>query len=102
VAIESIPEDLKSVLGLNEKMDLYIRQKIYHPPINIDSVVITNERIIPRHPQALGLRKDYTDYNYQDIVNVVLEKGILLSIVKCTLRFGGETLSLKPKTSACY
>jgi hypothetical protein len=56
--------------------------------------VITSERIILRHPHALRLKKDYTDYNYQDVSNVVLEKGILRSTVKCTLRFGGEPLSL--------
>lgn len=88
------PDDLKNILGPNEKIKLYIKQKIYHPKINIDSVVITNERIILRHPHALGLRKDYTDFNYQDIANVILEKGITRSTIKCTLRLGGEPLSL--------
>jgi hypothetical protein len=50
--------------------------------------------MILRHPHALGLKKDYTDYNYRDIANVVLDKGILRSTIKCTLRFGGESLSL--------
>ncbi len=92
--MQSIPGDLKAILGPNEEAQLYIRQKIYHPKINIDSVVITNERIILRHPHALRLKKDYTDFNYQDVSNVVLEKGILRSTVKCTLRFGGEPLAL--------
>lgn len=92
--MESIPDDLKSVLGPSEQVQLYIKQKIYHPKINIDSVVVTNERIILRHPHALGLKKDYTDYNYQDISNVVLDKGVLRSTVRCTLRFGGEPLEL--------
>ena len=43
---------------------------------------------ILRHPHALGLKKDYTDYNYRDIRNVVLDKGILRSTIKCTLRLG--------------
>jgi PH (Pleckstrin Homology) domain-containing protein len=92
--MESIPDDLKNILGPNEQVQLYIKQKIYHPKINIDSVVITNERIILRHPHALRLKKDYTDYNYQDVSNVVLDKGVLRSTVRCTLRFGGEPLSL--------
>jgi hypothetical protein len=92
--MESMPGDLKGILGPNEQIQLYIKQKIYHPKINIDSVAITNERIILRHPHALGLKKDYTDYNYQDVSNVVLDKGVLRSTVKCTLRFGGELLSL--------
>ena len=57
-------------------------------------MVITSERIILRHPHALNLKKDYTDYNYQDVSNVMLDKGILRSTVRCTLRFGGESLSL--------
>ena len=92
--MQSIPDDLKQVLGPGEQVQLFIRQKIYHPKINIDSVVVTSERIILRHPRALGLKKDYTDFNYQDVSNVVLEKGILCSTVKCALRFGGEPLEL--------
>jgi len=91
---ENIPEDLTKILGPNEKIELYITQKIYHPQINIDSVAITNERIILRHPHSLRLKKDYTDFNYKDMANVVLEKGVLRSTIKCTLRFGGEPLSL--------
>jgi len=98
--MESMPDDLKQVLGPNEQAQFYIRQKIYHPKINIDSVLITNERIILRHPHALGMKKDYTDYNYQDISNVVLDKGILRSTVRCTLRFGGDPLELSELPNA--
>ncbi len=89
-----IPGDLERILAPGEEVELYIKQKIYHPKINIDSVVLTNERIILRHPHALGLKKDYTDYNYQDIANVVLDKGILRSTIRLILRFGGEPLLL--------
>jgi hypothetical protein len=80
------PDDIKNILGSNEKVELYIEEKIYHPRINIESVIITNERIIFRHPHALGLKKDYTDYSYRDITNVTLDKGILRSTIKLTLR----------------
>src|SRR5580704_15155790 len=92
--MENTPDDLKNILGSNEKVELYIKQKIYHPKINVDSVVVTNERIILRHPHALGLKKDYTDFNYKDISNVVLEKGILRSKIKLTLKPGAEPLAL--------
>ena len=92
--MSSPPDDLSSILGPNEQVALYIQQKIYHPKINIDSVVITNERVILRHPHMMGLKKDYTDYNYQDIANVVLDKGIMRSTLKFTLRLGGVTLDL--------
>ena len=96
--MEETPEDIAKILGPNEQVELYIKQKIYHPKINIDSVVITNERIILRHPHTLGLRKDYTDFNYQDIANVVLDKGLVRSTVRCTLRLGGEPLALERPT----
>ncbi len=92
--MDNIPEDLKRILGPNEQVAIYINQKIYHPKINVDSVVITNERIILRHPHALGLKKDYTDFGYQDVANVVLDKGIMRSTIRCTLRLGGEPLAL--------
>ncbi len=88
------PDDVKRIMGPNEKVELYIQQKIYHPKINIDSVVLTNERIILRHPHALRLKKDYTDYSYRDISNVVLDKGVLRSTIKLTLKSAGEKLDL--------
>jgi hypothetical protein len=84
------PDDIKNILGSNEKVELYIQEKIYHPRINFESVIITNERIIFRHPHALGLKKDYTDYSYRDITNVTLEKGIKRSTIKLTLKNGQE------------
>ena len=84
------PEDIKNILGSNEKVELYIEEKIYHPRINIESIIITNERIIFRHPHALGLKKDYTDYSYRDITNVTLEKGIKRSTIKLTVKHGLE------------
>ena len=90
----STPDDVKKLLAPDEKVEMYIKQKIYHPKISIDSLVVTNERIILRHPHALNLKKDYTDYNYRDIANVVLEKGIKRATIKLTLRLGGEPLEL--------
>ena len=95
MAMSQAPTDVVELLGPNEQVELYIQQKIYQPKINVDSVLLTNERIILRHPHALGLKKDYTDFSYTDIANVLLEKGILRSTVKCVLRFGGDSLALQ-------
>jgi len=92
--MESPPDDLKQILSPNEQVQLYLKQKIYRPKISIDSVVITNMRVILRHPHALGLKKDYTDYNYQEISNVELAKGVMRSTLKFTLRLGGDPLVL--------
>jgi len=91
----SVPDDVEKILSPNEKVTMYIKQKIYGPHISIDSLAITNERIILRHPHEMNLKKDYTDYNFRDIANVVLEKGIKRSTIKLTLRLGGEPLELK-------
>ena len=88
------PDDIKNILGSNEKVELYIEEKIYHPRINIESVIITNERIILRHPHAVRLKRDYTDYSYSDIAGVTLDKGIMRSTIKVTLKRDGEPLEL--------
>lgn len=92
--MEKIPQDVSTLLGPGEQIQLYIKQKIYHPKINIDSIALTNERIILRHPRDLALKKDFTDFSYTDIANAVLDKGILRSTIKCNLRFGGDPLIL--------
>jgi hypothetical protein len=89
------PDDVKKILGPSEEVELYIRQKIYHPKFNIESVVITNMRIILRAPHALGILKNYEDYSYQNIANIVLDKGLLRSKLKFDLLFGGEPLILE-------
>jgi hypothetical protein len=98
--IMAAPEDLTNILGPNETIEIYVKQKFYHVKIDIDSIVITNERIILRHPHALGLKKDYTDFNYGDVENVIIDKGIVRSTVKCTLKFGGEPLLLNDLPNA--
>src|SRR6184192_4399804 len=90
----NVPEDVARILGPGEQVQLFIQQKIYHPKISVDSVVLTNERIILRHPHDLRLKRDFTDFSYTDVANAVLDKGVLRSTVRCQLRFGGDPLSL--------
>jgi len=92
--MDSVPQDVIKLLGPSEQVQLYIKQKMYHPTFTVDSVILTNQRIILRDPHAMGLKKDYTDYSYTDIANAVLDKGLLRSTVKCVLRFGGDPLML--------
>lgn len=80
------PDDLTNILDPNETVELYIKQKFYHLKIDIDSVIITNKRVILRHPHALGLKKDFTDYNYVDFEDATIDKGILRSTVRCKFK----------------
>jgi hypothetical protein len=85
-------DELKNILAPNEQVQLYIRKKFYHSKIMIESVAITNERIILKHATAPGLEKDHTDYNYGDIKDVEV-KGVLRSTLRVMLK-GGESLLL--------
>lgn len=92
--VMAAPDDTKDIIGPNKRVELYIKEKIYHPKMNIDSLIVTDQRIILRHPHALGLKKDYTDYSYSDIGGVELDKGILRSTIKLTLKRDEEPLEL--------
>lgn len=96
------PNDLTSILDPNETIELYIKQKFYHLKLDIDSVIITSKRVILRHPHALGLKKDYTDFNYNDFENVIINKGIVRSTIKCTFKAALPPLVLNdvPKADA--
>lgn len=96
----NVPQDIARILGPGEQVQLFIQQKFYHPKLNIDSVVLTNERIILRHPHDLRLKRDFTDFSYTDVANAILDKGILRSTVKCQLRLGGDPLNLNDLPNA--
>lgn len=98
--MSSVPQDISRILGPGEQVQLFIQQKIYHPKINVDSVVLTNQRIILRHPHDLRLKRDFTDFSYTDVANAILDKGLLRSTVKCQLRFGGDPLTLNDLPNA--
>ena len=89
-----VPDDVKNLLGPNEKVEVYVKEKIYHPQISIDSMIVTNERVILRHPHAAGMKKDYTDYSYSDIAGVEMKKGLLRSEINLKIKSKGESLDL--------
>jgi len=88
------PDDLTNIFDPNETVELYIKQKFYHVAIDIDSVVITDQRVILRHPYLLGLKKDYIDYNYLEFEDVIIDKGIVRSTIKCTFKSKVQPLIL--------
>lgn len=92
---EKVPSDLKGLIDPNETVVLYMKQKKYHPSINLESVALTDRRVILRKPSMMGVKKSYTDYSYVDILNVTLEKGIQRSTLKLNLRQHGEDLSIE-------
>ena len=91
---EEAPSDLKKLLDPNEKLLLYMKQKKYHPAINIESIAITDKRVIFRKPSMLTIKKSYTDYSYADVVNVTMEKGPLRSTLNLNLKMDGTDLKV--------
>ena len=87
-----IPSDFAKMLDPDEKVLLYMKQKKYHPAINIESVAITDRRVIMRKPSMLTIKKSYTDYGYADILNVSIDRGPLRSTLKLNLKIDANDL----------
>lgn len=91
---DDAPSDLLKLLDQDEKLLLYMKQKKYHPAINIESVSVTDKRVIFRKPSMLTIKKSFTDYSYADIVNVTIDKGPLRSTLNLNLRMDGTDLEV--------
>lgn len=89
---DDAPSDLLKLLDQDEKLLLYMKQKKYHPAINIESVAVTDKRVIFRKPSMLTIKKSFTDYSYADILNVTIDKGPLRSTLNLNLRMDGSDL----------
>jgi hypothetical protein len=89
---DAAPSDLLKLLDQDEKLLLYMKQKKYHPAINIESVAVTDRRVIFRKPSMLTIKKSFTDYSYADILNVTIDKGPLRSTLNLNLKMDGSDL----------
>jgi hypothetical protein len=89
------PSDIVKLLEADEELLLYIKQRKYHPAINIESVAITDRRVIYRKPSMITVKKTYTDYSYADILNVTVDSGPLRSTLKLNLRHDGSDLEIE-------
>ncbi|MGI0028529.1 MAG: PH domain-containing protein [Nitrososphaera sp.] len=92
---DNVPSDISKMLDADEKVILYMKQKKYHPAIHLESIAITDKRIIFRKPSMLHLKKTYTDYSFADILNVTINKGPLRSTLKLNLRLDGSDLEVE-------
>ncbi len=68
----------------------------------LESIFITNKRIIKLKPKTLGLRADIEDYLYKDMANVKLDRGILRSSISIVMRFRSDNVKIEniPKDEA--
>jgi hypothetical protein len=86
-----VPKDLKDMMGPNEKVQLYVKQTNFRPrPRGVDSWVLTNERVIKRHPHSLKLKNHYDDHSYAEFKALKVDQGIFRSTLSCELKLGPE------------
>ncbi len=82
------------MLKKDEKLLLSVRQKKFRPAINVDSLTITERRLILKKPSMFGVKKTYADYPYADINSIELNKGLTRSSILLNLRFDTNKLSI--------
>jgi hypothetical protein len=91
-----VPEEIKCVLDANENVLLAVQQAgLGGKTMGLESIFVTDKRVIKMTPKTLGLRSDVTDFNYKDMANVKLDKGILRSSIGITMRFLSEPVYIK-------
>ncbi len=75
---ERIDEDEKVIMVIRQtKNPLKPGSSLITP----DTIFATTKKIIIRNPSALGLRQNIEIYNYEQIVDVKLEKGMFSSTI---------------------
>ena len=97
------PEDIKKVLEPNEEILEGVQQAGFGGKIaGVESVFLTNKRMIKLKPNTSGLRVEIEDYLYKDIANVKLDKGILRSSIIVVTRFRTDPIIIEniPKEAA--
>jgi hypothetical protein len=97
------PEEIKKILETDEKILEGVQQAGFGGKITgVESVFVTNKRMIKLKPNTLGLRSEIEDYLYKDIANVKLDNGIFRSSVHIVTRFRAEPIIIEniPKDAA--
>jgi hypothetical protein len=94
-----IQGEIQKMMGPRETMVLFIDSQ-KHQETTIDTLAITNERIIIGRHNALTEKLEFTTHNYPDITGVGVEKGFMRSIVRLRLKNSGvsmDSIRLPPK-----
>jgi hypothetical protein len=85
--------NIKDVLSPGEKVLIETQQHRLVPGgkgTSPGQIFVTTERVIIETSKWLGLKKEYQDLHYSDIMNVVLKKNIWSSDIIINSRFQGQ------------
>jgi Bacterial PH domain len=94
-----LPVEIQKMMAPKETIELFVDGELY-PEITVDTLVITDQRIIIRRVPSSAAKTDFAVYRYQDITGVGLEKGFMRSMIRLRVKTVGEsmdTIRLPPK-----
>lgn len=98
-----VPKEIQNILEFDEKVLLAFQQAgLGGKVMGLESIFVTDRRVIKMKPKTLGLRADVNDFLYKDMANVKLNKGMLRSSIGINMRFMSEPVSIEniPKDGA--
>lgn len=91
-----VPIEIHKILEFDEKVLLAFQQAgIGGNAFGLESIFITNKRIIKKKPRTLGLRANITTYLYKDMANIKVNRGILRSNIGIKMRFMSEDVKIE-------
>ena len=86
-----LPVEIQKIIGPKETIELFIDGETYSD-ITVDTLALTNKRIIIQRSPTDPAKPDLTIYEYQDITGVGLEKGFMRSIIRLRVGPNGGTM----------
>lgn len=87
-----LPSVLARHRNETEKDLWYIRQTRWRHPIAPDTLLATDRRLVVYRPKNFGFTSSLEDYNYIDIANVKIDRGLIFCTVSMKERFRGDDL----------
>jgi hypothetical protein len=91
-----VPGVVKNILSSDENVLCgYQQAGLGGNAAGLESVFATDRRLIRVKPKTLGLRADIEDYQYRDMANVKMNKGIVRSSISIVMRFNSEPINIE-------
>ena len=91
-----VPDDVQNILKFDEKILHGFQQAGIGGKISgLESIFVTDRRVIKVRPKTFGMRSEISDYLYQDMANIKLNKGMLRSSIAIQMRFMSEDVSIE-------
>jgi endogenous inhibitor of DNA gyrase (YacG/DUF329 family) len=81
-----LPEDMKHLLNYDEKVTWVLR--------GVETVVVSDQRLIIRKSTGLGLKKSFVDYPYTNMVNIRLDRGLRKASIEVLMKSGVQSVKI--------